>query len=47
VEKGEPLMTLHVNDRRGLAEAEAMLRDAVGIAEAPPPRPPLVHAVLD
>jgi len=46
VERGEPLVTVHVNDRRRLDEALAMLREAIRIGdEAPPPRP-LVHAVL-
>jgi pyrimidine-nucleoside phosphorylase/thymidine phosphorylase len=46
-DKGEPLMTLYVNDRRRLGEAEALLRDSVQVGEAAPPRRPLIHAVLD
>jgi pyrimidine-nucleoside phosphorylase len=46
VAAGETLLTVHVNDRRRLDEALALLRRAVRIGpEAPPPRP-LVHAVL-
>jgi thymidine phosphorylase len=47
VAAGEPLATVHVNDRRRLDEALAMLRRAIRVGpEAPPPRP-LVHAVLE
>jgi pyrimidine-nucleoside phosphorylase len=46
VAAGDALVTIHVNDRRRLDEARAMLRRAIRIGpEAPPPRP-LVHAVL-
>jgi pyrimidine-nucleoside phosphorylase len=46
VAAGESLATVHVNDRRRLDEAVAMLRRAIRVGpEAPPPRP-LVHAVL-
>jgi len=46
VAAGESLATVHVNDRRRLDEALAMLRRAIRVgAEAPAPRP-LVHAVL-
>ena len=46
VSVGEPLATVHVNDRRRLDEALAMLRRALRVGpEAPPPRP-LVHAIL-
>jgi pyrimidine-nucleoside phosphorylase len=46
VSAGEPLATVHVNDRRRLDEALAMLRGAIRVgSEAPAPRP-LVHAVL-
>jgi pyrimidine-nucleoside phosphorylase len=47
VEKGEPLMTLHVNDRRQLGEAEALVREAVRIEEERRQPPPLIHMVLD
>ena len=47
VAAGEPLATVHVNDRRRLDEALAMLRRAIRVGpEAPPPRP-LVRAVLE
>jgi pyrimidine-nucleoside phosphorylase len=47
VAAGEPLATVHVNDRRRLDEALAMLGRAIRVGpEAPPPRP-LVHAVLE
>ena len=47
VSAGEPLATVHVNDRRRLDEALAMLRGAIRIGpEAPAPRP-LVHAVME
>ncbi len=46
VAAGESLATVHVNDRRRLDEALAMLRRAIRVGpEAPAPRP-LVHAVL-
>ena len=46
VAAGESLATVHVNDRRRLDEALAMLRRAIHVGpEAPAPRP-LVHAVL-
>jgi pyrimidine-nucleoside phosphorylase/thymidine phosphorylase len=46
VAAGDSLVSVHVNDRRRLDEALAMLRGAVRVGpEAPPPRP-LVHAVL-
>jgi pyrimidine-nucleoside phosphorylase/thymidine phosphorylase len=47
VEKGEPLMTLHVNDRRQLGEAEALVREAVRIEDQRRQPPPLIHMVLD
>jgi pyrimidine-nucleoside phosphorylase len=45
--EGEPLLTLHVNDRRRLDEALALLRGAIGIAPEAPPSAPLIRAVLD
>ena len=46
VAAGDSLVSVHVNDRRRLDEALAMLRAAIRVGpEAPPPRP-LVHAVL-
>jgi pyrimidine-nucleoside phosphorylase/thymidine phosphorylase len=47
VDKGESLITLHVNDRRRLDEAEGLLREAVQVGDAEPQRRPLIHAVLD
>ena len=44
--EGEPLLTLHVNDKRRLAEAEALLRDAIRIVPEAKPRGPLIQAVL-
>jgi pyrimidine-nucleoside phosphorylase len=44
--EGEPLLTLHVNDKRRLAEAEALLRAAIAIAPEARPRGPLIQAVL-
>ncbi len=45
--EGEPLLTLHVNDRRRLPEARALLRDAIRLAPEAPPSTPLIRAVLD
>jgi pyrimidine-nucleoside phosphorylase len=44
--EGEPMLTLHVNDKGGLAEAEALLRAAITIAPEAKPRGPLIQAVL-
>jgi pyrimidine-nucleoside phosphorylase len=44
--EGEPLLTLHVNEKRRLAEAEALLRSAIGIASEARPRGQLIQAVL-
>ncbi|HXB56195.1 MAG TPA: thymidine phosphorylase [Vicinamibacteria bacterium] len=45
--KDEPLLTLHVNDRGRLDEAQHRLREAIRVAPEAPPRAPLIHAVLD
>jgi pyrimidine-nucleoside phosphorylase len=45
--KDEPLLTLHVNDRGRLEEAQRRLREAIRVAPEAPPRTPLIHAVLD
>jgi pyrimidine-nucleoside phosphorylase len=45
--KGEPLLTLHVNDPRRVGEALALLRGAIRIAPEAPARAPLIRAVLD
>jgi pyrimidine-nucleoside phosphorylase len=44
--EGEPLLTLHVNDKGRLGEAEALLHAAIGIAPEARPRGPLIQAVL-
>jgi thymidine phosphorylase len=43
---GEPLLTLHVNDRRGLDEALALLRESVRVAPEAPRPAPLIREVL-
>jgi pyrimidine-nucleoside phosphorylase len=45
--EGEPLLTLHVNDRQRLEEALALLKAAIKLAPEAPPRQPLIQAVLD
>jgi thymidine phosphorylase len=45
--KGEPLLTLHVNDPRRMDGALALLRGAIRIAPQAPARAPLIQAVLD
>jgi hypothetical protein len=40
-------MTLHVNDRGRLDEAQRRLREAILVAPEAPSRTPLIHAVLD
>jgi thymidine phosphorylase len=44
--EGEPLLTLHVNDKARLHQAEALLREAISIAPEVKPRGPLIQAVL-
>jgi pyrimidine-nucleoside phosphorylase len=44
---GEPLMTLHVNDRRRLEEALAILGRAVELAPEAPASTPLIRMVLN
>jgi pyrimidine-nucleoside phosphorylase len=46
VTAGEPLVTVHVNDRARLEQALSMLRAAIRIGSAAPAPRPLVHAVL-
>ena len=41
-----PLVTLHVNDRARVAEAEHLLREAICIADECDQVPPLIHEVL-
>ena len=45
--EGEPLVTLHVNDRRRLDEALHLLRQAFTVAAEAPERKPMIQAVLD
>jgi pyrimidine-nucleoside phosphorylase len=45
--QGERLITLHVNDRRRLDQALALLKDAVKILPEAPPATALIRAVLD
>ena len=47
MEEGEPLVTMHVNNRRRLDEATALLKGAIRVdREAAAPRP-LIHEILD
>jgi pyrimidine-nucleoside phosphorylase len=46
VSAGEPLAIVHVNDRRRLDEALAMLGRAIRVGPEAPPARPLVHAVM-
>jgi pyrimidine-nucleoside phosphorylase/thymidine phosphorylase len=43
---GEPLLTLHVNDRSRLDEARALLREAIRIAPEAPRPTPLIREIL-
>jgi pyrimidine-nucleoside phosphorylase/thymidine phosphorylase len=45
--QGEPLLTLHVNDRTHLEEVTALLRDAIRVGPEAPARTALIRAVLD
>jgi pyrimidine-nucleoside phosphorylase len=47
VVQGEPLMTVHLNERRRLEEAMALLRQAVTLAPEAPVRKPMIQCVLD
>jgi len=47
VARGERYATLHVNDKRRLAEARRMVEDAFRIGPEAPPASPLVRLVLD
>ncbi len=47
VAPGEPLATLHVNDRARLEEALALLRRAIRIGPHAPPPEPLIRTVLE
>jgi pyrimidine-nucleoside phosphorylase len=46
LEAGQPLVTLFAEDESLLAEPEAMLRDTLHIAAAPPKRQPLIREVV-
>jgi pyrimidine-nucleoside phosphorylase len=43
---GEPLLTLHVNDRKHLDQATALLRKAIRIGPEAPPAVPLVREIV-
>jgi len=45
--QGEPLLTVHVNERRRLEEVLALLKQAVTLAPEAPERRPMIQAVLD
>jgi pyrimidine-nucleoside phosphorylase len=47
VRKGEPLVTLHYNDRSRLPEAEGRAQRAYSISDRPPSAPELILAVLE
>jgi pyrimidine-nucleoside phosphorylase len=46
VERGEPLLTLHVNDRRRLDESLELLKGAIRVAPESAAPGPLIRAVL-
>jgi pyrimidine-nucleoside phosphorylase len=45
--EGEPLFTVHVNERRRLDEVLALLGQTVTLAAEAPERKPMIQAVLD
>jgi len=45
--QGEPLLTLHVNDRTHLEEVTTILKDAIRVGPEAPARTALIRAVLD
>ena len=47
VAQGEPLLTLHVDDRASLEEAQQILKKAIKVEAGVPPSAPLVRLVLD
>jgi thymidine phosphorylase len=46
VNRGEPLFTLHANDRSELKKAEAHLLQAFAFSGSPPEPPPLIHRIV-
>ena len=46
VSAGDPLLTLHYNDRARLEETERLVSNAYHIQDQPPSKVPLVHKVL-
>lgn len=46
VSAGDPLLTLHYNDRSRLEETERLVENAYHIQDQPPAKVPLVHKVL-
>jgi pyrimidine-nucleoside phosphorylase len=47
VMEGEPLVTVHFNDRRRLDQSLVVLRESFTIAPEAPVRKPMIQAVLD
>jgi len=46
VSEGEPVLMLHHRAGAGLAEAQALLAQAIVVADTPPAEPPIVVARL-
>jgi pyrimidine-nucleoside phosphorylase len=46
VKKGEPLLTIHANDEKKLADAKQRLLDAYSWSDKPAERPPLIHQII-
>lgn len=46
VTRGEPLFTLHANDRAKFDAAKARLLAAITFSDAPPSPPPLIHRIV-
>lgn len=46
VTRGEPLLTLHANDRDKFGAAKARLPAAYAFSDTTPPTPPLIHKVI-
>jgi pyrimidine-nucleoside phosphorylase len=47
VAKGEPFLTIHLNDRRRLDDVVQILKEAVKIGPQAPPKAPLIRDVLN